>query len=545
MDNTPQPPLGKRGSTEATNSLGKRGSTEATNSLGKRGSTEATNSLGKSGCTEATNSLGKRGSKKEYTVLGKWWSIALILIFGFFISTMAYAEKNDVWYDIIGSAYLDNTSYSVLERICDEAGGRHAGTEKNEKAMQILIEELEKVGCNPRIERFEFNGWVRGDDKVEMIEPTYRSLRAVALAFVDSATAFKADAVFAEHGFPEDFEKIDVNGKIAIITEEHPKGKEKLLRYEVIENAAKYGAAAVLFVMNKEGGIVQDGVTNFHGNPSLLPAYSVSMEDGRRIMRLLDRKVPVKLNIDPNSYCRKAETGNIIVSYQGKSDKKIVVGGHFDSWDLGTGGVDNGLGTAILFDIARLLQRFSPENEYTIELVWFNGEELGLLGSKNYVEVHGDEDIVAMINMDMTGSPTGINAMGYDDFIPFFEGFAKDMEGFNFKNGVTSQPWTNSDHMYFMFAGIPSFTLHAHLDKPMYWYYHDYNDTFDKVNIRYLSDAAAVITVLTYELANGTNLPYRRYSEQETVKLLEDHNLDERLKRQKEWIFDNIDEDNK
>jgi carboxypeptidase Q len=107
-----------------------------------------------------------------------------------------YAEKNDVWYDIIGSAYLDNTSYSVLERICDEAGGRHAGTEKNEKAMGILIEELLDIGCNPRVERFEFDGWVRGDDKAEMVEPTFRNLRAVALAFVDSAEAFQAEAVF-------------------------------------------------------------------------------------------------------------------------------------------------------------------------------------------------------------------------------------------------------------------------------------------------------------------------------------------------------------
>ncbi len=466
-------------------------------------------------------------------------SLYYFWIFLSVLSLSAYAEKDDVWYDIIGSAYLDNTSYSVLERICDEAGGRHAGTENNEKAMDILIEELVKVNCNPKVERFEFAGWVRGEDKVEMLEPTYSQLRAVALAFVDSAPAFVAEAIFLKHGFPEDFEKIDVKGKIIIITEEHPKGKEKLLRYEIIQNAASHGAAAALFVMDKEGGIVQDGVSNFQGEPASVPAFSVSMEDGRRIMRLLDRNVPVKIRIDPNSYCLKQETGNIIVSFPGRSEKKIVIGGHFDSWDLGTGGVDNGHGTAILFDIARLIHKYCPVNEYSIELVWFNGEELGLLGSKNYVDVHGKENILAMINLDMTGSPTGFNAMGYDEFVPFFEKMAEQMEGFNMKNGVTSKPWTNSDHMYFMFAGIPSFTLHAHLEKPMYWYYHDYNDTFDKVDIRYLSDAAAIISILTYELANGTELPYKRYSKQETMKLLIDNNLDERLKRQKEWIFDN------
>jgi Zn-dependent M28 family amino/carboxypeptidase len=472
-----------------------------------------------------------RGGKKSK-------QIVIIAIIAILFSSFAYAEKNDVWYDIIGSAYLDNAGYKVLERICDEAGGRHAGTQNNEKAMNILIEELKKAGCTPIVERFEFDGWMRNEDKVEMLEPSNQQLRAVALAFVDSAPPFIADAIFIEHGFPEDFENAEVKGKIAIVTEEHPKGKERLLRLEIIESAAANGAAAVLFVMDKEGGIVQDGVSNFHGKPSLVPAFSVSMEDGRRIMRLLDRNIPVKLKIDANSYCRKQETGNIIVRFTGNSDKKIVVGAHFDSWDLGTGGVDNGHGTAILFDIARLLKKYSPNNEYSIDLVWFNGEELGLLGSKKYVEMHAEEEILAMINMDMTGSPTGFNAMGYDEFIPFFEDLAVEFEGFNMKNGVTSKPWTNSDHMYFMFAGIPSFTLHAHLDKPMYWYYHDYNDTFDKVNIRYLSDAAAMITVLTYELANGTELPYKRYSKQETMQLLIDNNLDERLKRQNEWIFD-------
>lgn len=468
--------------------------------------------------------------------------IALIVLA---FSSDSLSEKNDIWYDIIGSAYLDNTSYKVLERICDEAGGRHAGTNKNEKAMSILIEELQKIGLQPKVERFGFNGWVRGNDVVEMIEPTDRDLRAVALAFVDSAPPFAAEVIYMEHGFPEDFEQRDAKGKIALVNESHPSGKEKLLRYEIIEIAADHGTKAVLFINDKEGGIVQDGVSNFQQQPALVPAFSITKEDGMRMVRLLDRDISVKIRIDPNSYCRKSETGNIVVSFPGKSDKKIVVGGHFDSWDLGTGGVDNGHGTAILFDIARLLNTYSPQNEYSIDLVWFNGEELGLLGSKNYVKVHGKEDILAMINMDMTGSPTGFNAMGYDEFVPFFEGLADDLDGFNMSNGVTSRPWTNSDHMYFMFDGIPSFTLHAHLDKPMYWYYHDYSDTFDKVNIRYLSDAAAIISILTYELANGIDLPYRRYSDRETMQMLIDNNLDDRLKRQKEWIFDKYEKDSK
>ena len=474
-----------------------------------------------------------------------YYKYPLMIFIHLFLLSSLQAEKDPVWYDIIGSAYLDNSSYHVLERICDEAGGRHAGTKSNEKAMSILIEELQSIGLEPKVERFEFNGWVRGKDVVQMTQPALKDLRAVALGFVDSMPPFRAEAIYLEHGFPEDFEENDVEGKIVLINEAYPKGRERLLRYEIIENAAFHAAKAVLFICDKEGGIVRDGVSNFQQEPAAVPAFSITKEDGFRMVRLLERDITVELKVVVNSYCRQAETGNIIVSFPGRSDSKIVVGGHFDSWDIGTGGVDNGHGTAILFGIARLLAQYSPENEYSVDLVWFNGEELGLLGSKKYVEKHKDEDILAMINMDMTGSPTGFNAMGYDEFIPFFEKMNEDLRGFNMDHGVTSRPWTNSDHMYFMFEGIPSFTLHAHLEKPMYWYYHDYNDTFDKVNIRYLSDAAAIISILTYELANGKDLPYKRYTEQETMQMLIDNDLDDRLKRQKEWIFDKYEEDEK
>ena len=103
--------------------------------------------------------------------------------------------------------------------------------------------------------------------------------------------------------------------------------------------------------------------------------------------------------------------------------------------------------------------------------------------------------------------------------------------------GVINRAWTNSDHQPFMLAGIPTITPLGHLDKHMVETYHDFGDTFDLVNKKYLSEAAAVVSILTYEIANRTTIPLLRRSERETVEFLRAQNLEDRLKRQGEWEF--------
>lgn len=102
---------------------------------------------------------------------------------------------------------------------------------------------------------------------------------------------------------------------------------------------------------------------------------------------------------------------------------------------------------------------------------------------------------------------------------------------------MVSSPGTNSDHMYFMFDGIPTFEIQAHLDENMYKFYHERGDTFDKVNEKYLSDASAVVSVLVDKLSNATNLKFKRKSEHEMVELFKHYGLDKKLKNQGEWIY--------
>ncbi len=462
--------------------------------------------------------------------------VTLLLLL--FPAVLAAQAQQALHQRMIGSAFLENASYDMLMRLSDEAGGRWIGSPQNELGLEILSDELRRIGLSPRLERFTVPGWVRGEDEVRMTVPSDRVFRAAALGYVDATPTFETDVVWANRGFGEDFDSAGVAGRIALVTQERLQGRDNLLRSEIIIKAADAGARAVLFINDKKGSMLLCGMGNFQGDPAAVPAFSITWEEGQRLRRLLDRDVPVRMRITVRSRCQEVESANLVCTLPGRSEEKIVIGAHFDSWDIGQGSIDNGLGTAILFDVARILNSLAAENERTIEFVWFNGEEMGLWGAKKYVAQHRGEKIHTAINMDMTGSIRGFNAMGIEHLRPFLQDLAAEMKGFDMSRGVMNQPWTNSDHQPFMLAGIPAITPLGHLDKHMVVTYHDFGDTFDLVNRKYLSESAGVVAILTHALANDTTLPYLRRSDAETAAWLTEFNLAERLKRQGEWIFD-------
>lgn len=462
-------------------------------------------------------------------------SIKTNFIILFFLFPLSLFAQKEEWDELFSFSYFNNRGYEVLRRICDESGGRLAGSLANEKAMKILIEEGAKDGLNIVQEDFQMPGWFRQSDTIEIVEPYPWLVRCVALGYNNPLRKGPTEVVFAKSGYPEDYDSIEAKGKIVLVLQTRPKNKEELLRYEAIEIAWQKGAIAILFVNDKTGGLILAGVGNFQGNPNPIPAFSITKEEGEKLIRLIENGKKPKIRIVSNSFCKNINSFNMIFRVEGKSKRKIVVGGHFDSWDISQGAIDNGVGLAVLYEVARNLSRYSGEINRTIEIVWFNGEELGLWGSKRYVERHKDE-VDCMINLDMPGTPRGFNAMGFEQLITLLKSISDSLSGFDLNQGVVNSPWTNSDHMYFIFEGIPSITLTGYMEESMYRHYHDFGDTFDKVNKRYISDASAIVSILAYELANYSG-EFNKLRPEQVKSLLQDYNLDKRLKKQKEWRF--------
>ena len=464
-------------------------------------------------------------------------SVYIVIYLSLSISN-SFSQPKDIWKNFIGSSYLDSRGYEVMGKICDEVGPRLMGSSNFDKALTILKTELQKEELNAVEEKFPTLGWFRGNDEVLMLQPTQRKLKITAVGYVDKHPKFNAFVVYAGNGSDEEFKKNDVKGKIVLVAREGQFGRSGPSGPEIIQNAITSGAEAVLFFNSEQPGflaIAKSG--NFIGDTVRIPVFNMTYEEGLWLKRLCDQKKTVELQVITNSYCKQIQATNLVLTIPGKVKDKIVVGAHFDSWDLGQGAVDNGLGSAIVFDMARLVKKINPNNYYTIDFVWFTGEELGLVGSKNYVRMHKGDAIIAYLNFDMTGYPVGFNTMGFDEYKPFLENLVKDLNGFDLKDGVKSNPGTGSDHVHFMMAGIPTLFVSGQLDEMMYKYYHESADTWDKISKRYLSQTVAVASIMLYELANNTELKHRNHTEAEMIEMLKKNKLDEQLKKSGEWIY--------
>lgn len=456
-----------------------------------------------------------------------------ILIFAVTISFSAcpqsFIEK------LAGKAFTTNSGYEMLREVCDNAGGRMMGSPGMDKALEILSRRLEQNGLKPFREYFISPAWFRGNDEVVMKLPYEKKFRAFALSWVSPANLNGVEAIYVNAGYDDDFDTLDVKGKVILVDQKTPPGKPERLRAEVIKAASAKGAAACLFVNEAQNGKVLCGVGNFKGTPLKIPAFTLTFEEGSKLKRLLKAGTKVVLNIVSTSKVETIKSPNLVTRIEGTKKEKIVIGAHFDSWDLGDGAVDNGQGSAVIFETALLLKNLGIKPERTIEFVWFNGEESGLWGSKKYVEAHKDDSIFVMINLDMPGKVSGFNVMGFDTLKKAISEIVSESGSFNL-SGYSSTAWTNSDHMYFMFAGIPVITPMGGLTPEMTAHYHDFGDTFDKVDKDYISHAAVAVAFLAEGLSR-TSQSYYRMGVDDVKELLKKHNLERRLKSQEEYPF--------
>ena len=453
------------------------------------------------------------------------------------ISNTVLFSQTTVWQELAGSAYLEARGYSVLQRICDEAGARMMGNVQNEKAVSILKEELEKNHIPVRLESFIAPAWFPGKAILIVKSPYRKELKAFASTQCGTFPLFESDLVYAGYGFKEDYNGLDAKGKIVLVTADAPPDGRRLLNMEAIEIARNHGAAGIIIHNKTPGTMAFSTSGNYNGVPLEIPAFNIPWEEGKWLVRLLENGTPVTLEASTTSYLKEVNSNNVVVSFPGKVADKYILGCHFDSAERGQGAYDNGSGSAVAFDVARLINTFCKDNYFTIEIVWTNGEETGLWGSKKYMEQHRNEPIRAMINMDMIASPSGFNTSGFSEFKPILERITKDLSGFNLSDGVTETLGTNSDHVAFYREGIPVLNITSRRGDPPYIHYHELGDTFDKVDRKNFSEAAAVASILMYELANDQSIKTYRRNDEEITSHCTKYGVIDILKHQKEWLY--------
>lgn len=421
------------------------------------------------------------------------------------------------------------TPHAFLQQLCDDFGGRLTGSPNNSAALDRLAEELRTLGLKPEKIPFAMPGWERGGDLVEMLAPFTRPLRVAALSYTQPHAPFEADVVDLRNGRPEDYPTDDLAGHVGLLASGTP-----LQMSEVVPVALNRKLRAILFVNREGGGQLLARTGSFNGDPLPLPVYSIAQEEGHWIQRLLKRGTNVRVRVETKSQCRAITAANLVVRIPGRESTRLIVGAHFDSWDLGQGAMDNGLGVAQLYALAQALRGTTPR--HTLDLVWFNGEEQGLWGSRHAAAQLGDAPVVAMINLDMVGVPIAVNALGDDSLVPGLERWhTARPEPQRLAKGVENINWAASDHTPYQLAGVRTITFNAPIPRESVRYYHDFADTIDKVTPQLIDDSAAIIIDLVRVLANDETLTAFRRAPDETEKLFTRFGLERRMRGMGLW----------
>ena len=448
-------------------------------------------------------------------------------------TTALSAQDDDIRQLITGDAILGNQGYEFLRDMTTRFQARLAGTPGNTQSMDYLERQLQQLGIRTHRERYDVAGWRRGTDRVTLLRPANRRLRAAALGYVATHAPVEADLALVKS---TDFDQLDpkrTTGRIALAA---PNLRFSGGDYERL--AEEFGMLGVLLTNRVGGGQLLARTANHEGAPSPLPVYSISAEDGSWLERLHASGEAITIQLETSSDCIDLTVENLIATLPGHSDQKILLGAHFDSWDLGQGAMDNGLGIAQLLDTARLLQAHSPTNEHTVEIVFFNAEEWGLWGSRDYVHRHDLANVRAMVNLDMVGRPIALNAMGFDELVPSLSAFARGLGSWAMAPDTANKTWLGSDHHPFILNGVPSITFNAPIGEEQVRYYHDFADTFDKIDTEMLSRASAIVALLILELANDADTALRHYNRAETAELFRTAGLEARMRKMGQWPFD-------
>ncbi len=293
-----------------------------------------------------------------------------------------------------------------------------------------------------------------------------------------------------------------------------------------------YKDEGVLLVLSESshglGGTIfaQSGGSQDPKRPIAAAGVAMMPEQYNRIARLLEHKIPVKLefNIQNQFYTDNPDSFNITGEIPGNGphkDQLVMLGGHFDSWHGGTGATDNGAGSAVAIEAVRILEAIHEPMDRTVRIALWGGEEEGLLGSKAYVKEHfGDPETMQLtgeqpklsgyFNLDNgTGKIRGVYLQGNDMMRPIFEAWFAPFRDL----GVTTVSIRNTggtDHLSFDAVGLPGFQF---IQDPMDYEtrtHHSNMDVYDRIQPGDLMQAAAVIASCVYNTATRPEMLPRK-----------------------------------
>jgi carboxypeptidase Q len=430
------------------------------------------------------------------------------------------------------TALSDDYAYREVAHLTENIGPRMSGSLQARAAVDYVAGELRQLGLEVHLEEVKVPHWVRGAETAELTEYAGQAAgtgQKVVLTALGGSSSTPAEGITADVVVVNNFDELKalghdkVAGKIVLFNEVFDKQKAaggmafmaygEAVRYRGAgpRAAAELGAAAALVrsVGNADFRLPHTGFSF----PAGIPAGAVTAEDADLIAHLFAQgKVRMRLTLTPQKLA-DATSYNVIADLKGSEhpEQIVVVSGHLDSWDLGTGAIDDGAGVVVAMETAEILQKLHLRPKRTLRVIAWMDEENGGAGSETYTKDHSAEfaNHVAAIESDSGAAhPLGFEVKMSPHAVELLRPALEILESFGANAVQPSSYPPGADIAAMSESGVPALGL-LQDGRTYFNYHHTAADTLDKIVPAELRENAAAMAVMAYALASMKSPPPR------------------------------------
>lgn len=426
------------------------------------------------------------------------------------------------------NALKSDLAWTIVASLTTDVGPRLGGSEAEQRARDWAVElgkslKFDRVSVEP----FSMPYWQRGALEIELQSPYRQALYGTALGGSGaSAGEINAELVYFRN-FDELSEVADnaLAGKIAYVDGNPLVKSQTGAGYSSANMRRRFGwqhaerANAKALVIRSVGsdlhrfphtGMMSDD----QGRWAKIPVVAISNPDADHLRRLHEGGKPLSLKLSSSAkFTGTAKSGNVVFDLVGRErpEEIVLIGGHLDSWDLGTGAVDDGAGVAITTAAAALIAQLPQRPRRTIRVVLFGAEENGILGARAYAEQHQQEIGQHVIATESDFGADTIwrlrsNVAAVAN--PYIDAMAKLMQPLGVVRGAKDAPWGGPDIIPLAMLGVPTVSLDQN-GMDYFDLHHTPDDTLDKIDHEKLAQNVAAYVVFTY-LAAELEVDFRK-----------------------------------
>ncbi len=427
------------------------------------------------------------------------------------------------------AAMADPYAYTELQHLTDSIGPRLSGSPQAQAAVEWVAGQMRALGAAVSLEKTTVPHWVRGEETAELTAWPGGALGTRQKIVV---TALGGSSATPEKGLTAPVVVVDSFDELKALPPGAAKGKILLLNHAfdkemaaVGQGGAAYGqaviyrglaptvgeaAGAAAVLVRSVGGadfrLPHTGATSYPEGAPKIPAGAVTAEDADLLARLAKQgPVAMRLTLTPQTLA-PVPSYNVIADWKGSEhpEQVVIVSGHLDSWDLGTGALDDGAGVAVSMQAIHLLQKLGIHPKRTVRFIAWMDEESGSEGAATYAQEHAGElaNQIAAMESDLgCDHPYGITYSGPPQLGDYLKPVAAALAPIGATLLSPSED-TGEDIAAIVSKGVPGFAPTQ--DARFYFnYHHTAADTLDKVDPRHLAENAAVMAVTAYALADA------------------------------------------